>query len=130
MVLVTETGQPGGANDLIIKELQKELDYYTRTEIQFKLRMISAADIRKEPPTKNMVIFGVARSGIVGTVIESFIGTNAVRRVLEGRDHIFKKLDYPYSGQLTVIVTASSNERLKTVVRENGQLIRDIIEEA
>jgi hypothetical protein len=130
VVLVTESGEPGGVNDLIIRGLQHHVDYYTKMEIQFKLKMIKAADIRKEPPTKNMVIFGVVRKGVTGQVIESFIGTNEVRNVLEGRTHIFKKLDYPYSGQLTVIVTASSEERLKKIVRNNGQKIRDIIEEA
>ncbi|MBU8923437.1 MAG: DUF4837 family protein [Bacteroidales bacterium] len=130
VVLVTETGEPGGVNDLIIKRLQHHVDYYTKMEIQFKLRMIKSRDVRREPPTKNMVICGVVRKGETGRVIESFIGTNEVRNVLEGRTHIFKKLDYPYSGQLTVIVTASSEERLKKVITNNGQIIRDIIEEA
>ncbi|MCK4538647.1 MAG: DUF4837 family protein [Candidatus Krumholzibacteria bacterium] len=130
VVLVTETGKAGGVNDLIIRELQHHVDYYTKMEIQFKLRMIRAFDVRQEPPTKNMVICGVVRRGETGRVIESFIGTNEVRNVLEGRTHIFKKLNYPYSGQLTVIVTASSKERLKNIIKNNGQTIRDIIEEA
>lgn len=129
IVLVTETGEPGGLNDIIIKELQHPVDYYSKMEIQFKLRMISAYDVQDEPPTKNMVVFGVAREGRIGTVIEGFLGTNAVRKVLEGKNHIFKKMDYPYTGQLTVIVTASSHDRLRKVIEENGQVIRDIIED-
>ncbi len=130
VVLVTDTGKSGDVNDLIIRELQHPLDYYSKTEIQFKLRMISAVDLRKEPATKNMVIFGVVRQGEIGRIIEGYIGTNAVRKVLEGKNHIFKKIDYPDPGQLTVIVTASSPDNLKTVVTENGQKIRDIIEES
>jgi len=129
IVLVTDTGKRGGLNDYIIKELQHQLDYYSKMEIQFKLRMISADDLRDEPPTKNMVIFGVARQGEIGRVIEGYIGTNAVRKVLEGKNHIFKKMNYPGPGQLTVIVTASSPENLRAVVVENGA-IRDIIEES
>ncbi len=128
IVLVTETGESGGINDYIIKELQHPVDYYSKLEIQFKLRMIPAKEIQQEPPAKNMVIFGVVRQGAIGSVIENFIGTNAVRKVMEGKNHIFKKLDYPTIGQLTVIVTASSTEQLKKVAIENGAIIRNIIE--
>jgi hypothetical protein len=130
IVLVTETGEPGGINDDIIRTLQHPVDYYSKLEIQFKLRMISAYDFDREPPTKNMVIYGVARQGRTGQLIENFIGTNSVRKVLEGKNHVFKRMDYPVKGQLTVIVTASSPERLRKVTSENGHLIREIIEKA
>ena len=70
IVLVTETGEPGGINDYIIKELQHPVDYYTKREVQFRLRMISAEEVTREPPTKNMLIFGVARQGAIGSVME------------------------------------------------------------
>lgn len=130
IVLVTESGEPGGRNDDMIKVLQHPIDYYSKLEIQFRLRMVSAYDFDKEPPTKNMVIFGVVREGRTGQIIENFIGTNSVRKVLEGKSHVFKRMDYPVKGQLTVIVTASSPEKLRKVTEENGQLIRDIIETA
>lgn len=130
VVLVTESGEPGGINNEIIRALQHTLDYYTNQEIQFKLRLVAAADFEREPPTKNMVIFGVAREGRIGRIIENFVGTDSVRRVLEGRNHIFKQINAPVAGQLTVIVTASSAERLRNVARGNGRVIRDIIEEA
>jgi len=128
VVLVTETGKPSGANTAIIKVLQHELDYYVKNEIQFKLNMVKAADIRKEPPTKNMVIYGVARRGEIGNVIESFIGTAAVRKVVEGNENIFKRMNYPVTGQLTVVVTAPTKGQLADVARKNGALIREIIE--
>ncbi len=130
IVLVTESGEPGGRNDYIIKALQHPIDYYSKLEIQFRLRMISAYDFDREPPTKNMVIYGVVREGRTGQLIENFIGTNSVRKVLEGKSHVFKRMDYPVKGQLTVIVTASSPEMLRIVTDEKGQLIRDIIETA
>ena len=130
IVLVTESGEPGGSNDDIIRTLQHPIDYYSKLEIQFKLRMVSAYEFDREPPTKNMVIYGVVRQGRTGQLIENFIGTNSVRKVLEGKNHVFKRMDYPVKGQLTVIITASSPERLRKVTEENGQLIRDIIEKA
>ncbi|MDZ7860031.1 MAG: DUF4837 family protein [Candidatus Krumholzibacteriota bacterium] len=128
IVLVTESGTPGGINDDIIRTLQHKVDYYSRTELQFKLRMIRAADISDEPATKNMVIYGVVRSGMTGDLIENFIGTAAVRKVLEGKDFIFKKSDYPVTGQLTVIVTAPTRGKLAEIARKNGAVIRGIIE--
>jgi hypothetical protein len=130
IVVVTESGEPGGANDPIIRALQHPVDYYSKLEIQFRLRMVSSYDFDKEPPTKNMVIYGVVREGRTGQLIENFIGTNSVRKVLEGKNHVFQRMDYPVKGQLTVIVTASSPDRLRKVTEENGQLIRDIIEKA
>lgn len=130
IVLVTESGEPGGINDHIIRSLQHPVDYYSKLEIQFRLRMVSSYDFDKEPPTKNMVIYGVVREGRTGQLIENFIGTNSVRKVLEGKNHVFQRMDYPVKGQLTVIVTASSPDRLRKVTEENGQLIRDIIEKA
>ncbi len=130
IVLVTESGEPGGINDHIIQALQHPVDYYSKLEIQFRLRMVSSYDFDKEPPTKNMVIYGIVREGRTGQVIENFIGTKSVRKVLEGKNHVFQRMDYPVKGQLTVIVTASSPDRLRKVTEENGQLIRDIIEKA
>jgi hypothetical protein len=130
VVLATETGRLEGITTEMVRALQHDLDYYTKTELQFKVRMISAYDIEREPPTKNLVLFGVVRQGEIGRVIESFIGTASVRKVLQGTNNIFRKLDYPVAGQLTLIVTASSPDMLADVVSKNGRLIRDIIEEA
>jgi hypothetical protein len=130
VVLVTETGKLEGVTEAMVRELQHNLDYYTKTELQFKVRLMSAVELEREPPSKNLVVFGVARQGEIGRIIEGYIGTASVRKVLQGANSIFKKLDYPGAGQLTVIVTASSGDMLGEVVRKNGQLVRDIIEEA
>lgn len=130
VVLVTESGKLEGNTEGMVRVLQHDLDYYTKTELQFKVRLISASDLQREPPAKNVVIFGVARQGEIGRVIESFIGTASVRKVLQGRNNIFRKLNYPVEGQLTLIVTASSHDILADVIARNGQAIRDIIEDA
>ncbi|MCK4236017.1 MAG: DUF4837 family protein [Candidatus Krumholzibacteria bacterium] len=130
IVLVTETGKIEGATGAIIRELQHPLDYYTKMELQFRVKVIPVERIEKEPPSKNVVLFGVVRQGDIGGIIESFIGVAGVRSVLEGKSNVFRKLDYPVKGQLTVIVTASSRNLLEKVVKEDGELIRDIIEDA
>jgi len=130
IVVVTENGKVEGPTTALIRELQHPVDYYTKTELQFRVRLISAYDFEKEPPSKNMVLFGVVRQGEIGKIIESFIGSANVRRVLEGRSNVFKRLNYPTEGQLTVIVTASSRDFLAKAATENGEQIRDIIEES
>jgi hypothetical protein len=130
VVLVTDTGALEGTTVAMVRELQHTLDYYTKTELQFTVHLIGAAALEQEPPAKNMVVCGVVRQGAIGEVIERFIGTANVRKVLEGKNTLFRKMDYPVVGEFTLIVTAPSGDRLAKVIRENGQLIRDIIEEA
>jgi len=130
VVIVTETGQRGGLSDVIISVIQHPLDYYSKMEYQFSWRLVAASDYGKEPPSKNVVIFGVAREGQTGRIIEQIIGTENVRKVIEGRQHIIGRLDYPVKGQMTVVVTAATAEQLRIVARENGGKIRDLIEKA
>ncbi len=130
VMIVTETGQLDKLTESLVRQVQHPVDYYTKEELQFKAKLVSAYMVEKEAPSKNMILFGLVREGEVGKLIEGFIGTASVRKVLEGKINIFRKLDYPYAGQLTIIITAASKERLEEVVSESGTLIRDIIEEA
>ena len=130
VMIVTETGTLDKSTEKLVRQIQHPVDYYTKEELQFKAKLVSAYQVEKEPPSKNMILFGLVRQGEVGKLIEGFIGTASVRKVLEGKINVFKKLDYPYAGQLTIIITAASSERLAEVVSENGALIREIIEEA
>jgi hypothetical protein len=130
VMIVTETGKLDKLTESLVRQVQHPVDYYTKEELQFKAKLVSARLVDKEPPSKNMILFGLVREGEVGKLIEGFIGTASVRKVLEGKTNLFRKLDYPYAGQLTIIITAASKERLAEVVSENGALIRDIIEEA
>lgn len=130
VLIVTETGRLDESTEKLVRQIQHPVDYYTKEELQFKAKLISASQVDEEPPSKNMILFGLVREGEVGKLIEGFIGTASVRKVLEGKTNIFRKLDYPYAGQLTIIITAASWDRLEKVVSENGALLRDIIEEA
>ena len=130
VMIVTETGQLDKSTENLVRQIQHPVDYYTKEELQFKAKLVPAYLVEKEPPSKNMILFALVRQGEVGKLIEGFIGTASVRKVLEGKINVFKKLDYPYAGQLTIIVTAASSDRLSEVVSESGALIREIIEEA
>lgn len=129
VVLVTETGLVEGPAETMVRAIQHEIDFYTRTENQFNVKIIPAAKLEAELPVKNMVLFGIAGQGRLGSYIERFIGGDAVRSVFAGRASVFKKMDYPVKGQLTIIVTAASNEALERIAIEEGELIRGIIEE-
>jgi hypothetical protein len=129
IVLVTETGKIEGPAAEMVSALQHELDFYTKSELQFRVRIVPASQFDKEIPAKNMVIFGIVNQGSVGGIIEQFIGPSGVRGVLEGKYSILKKMDSPVSGQLTVVVTAVSNDVLARVAREQGAIIRNIVED-
>jgi hypothetical protein len=129
IVLVTETGKIEGATAEMVNALQHELDFYTKNELQFRVRVVPAIEFEKEIPAKNMVIFGIVNQGRVGGIIEQFIGPSGARGVLQGRYSVFKKMDSPVSGQLTVIVTGVSAEDLALAAREQGAVLRSIFEE-
>jgi hypothetical protein len=130
IVLFTESGELDRLTESLVRELQHPIDYYTKVELQFGVRLASAHDFQKEGPAKNVVLFGIVRQGEIGNIIESFIGPDNVRKVLQGKNNVFRKLDYPVVGQFTVIVTASSRDYLETVVEKKGSVIRALIEEA
>jgi hypothetical protein len=129
VVLVTESGKVEGPAETMVRVLQHELDFYTRNENQFNVKIIPAAELEDEIPVKNMVLFGIVNEGRLGDYIERFIGSSAVASVFAGRASVFKKMDYPVDGQLTLIVTAASNEALDRVATSEAELIRGIIEE-
>jgi len=129
IVLVTETGKIEGPTADMVQTLQHEIDYYTKNELQFKVRVVPAYQFDKEIPAKNMVLFGIVNQGRIGGIIEQFIGPAGERGVLEGKYSIFNKMDSPVKGQLTLIVTAASNDDLARVAKEQGEAIRNIIED-
>ena len=129
IVLVTETGRIEGSTAEMVNALQHELDFYTKNELQFKVRVVPAYEFEKEIPAKNMVIFGIVNQGKVGSIIEQFIGPSGARGVLQGKYSVFKKMDSPVAGQLTIIVTGVSGEDLALAAREQGAILRNIIED-
>lgn len=130
VVLVTQTGTPEGPAEAMVRALQRELDYYTKNEFQFGVKLVPAAKLEEEIPVKNMVLFGLVNQGKIGSYIQQFIGADGVAAVYAGKAGVFKKMDYPVDGQLTLIVTAGSNAELVRIAEEEGPIIRDIIEDA
>jgi hypothetical protein len=129
VVLVTETGDLSGPAAGMARSLQHEIDFYTKVELQFTVRIVPASEFKKEVPAKNMVILGVVNRGRLGRVIERFIGASGTREVLEGKRSVFAEMGRPVAGQLTVVVAAPSDEALARVARDEGALIREILEE-
>ena len=129
IVLVTETGRIEGPTAEMVNTLQHELDFYTKRELQFRVRVVPAYEFEKEIPAKNMVIFGIVNQGKIGGIIEQFIGPSGARGVLQGKYSVFKKMDSPVAGQLTIIVTGVSSEDLALAAREQGAVLRNIIED-
>jgi hypothetical protein len=129
IVLVTETGKIEGPTAEMVQALQHELDFYTKNELQFKVRVVPAYQFEKEIPAKNMVIFGIVNQGKIGSIIEQFIGPSGSKGVLEGRYSVFKKMNSPVKGQLTIIVTGVSDDGLTVAAREQGAILRNIIED-
>lgn len=128
VVLVTETGKVEGPAEVMVRELRHELDFYTRNEYQFNVKIVPAARLEDEIPVKNMVLFGIVGEGRLGRYIEKFVGSSGVADVYAGRVGVFKKMNYPVEGQLTLIVTAASQEALERIAKAEAALIRDIIE--
>ncbi len=128
VVLVTETGKIEGPAAEMVSALQHELDFYTKNELQFAVRVVPAIEFEKEIPAKNMVIFGVVNQGRIGRIIEQFIGPSGVSGVLQGKYSVFKKMDSPVKGQLTIVVTGVSGDDLVLAAREQGAILRNILE--
>jgi hypothetical protein len=126
---VTETGKVEGPTAEMVNALQHELDFYTKNELQFRVRVVPAYLFEKEIPAKNMVIFGIVNQGKVGSIIEQFVGPSGARGVLQGKYSVFKKMDSPVPGQLTIIVTGVSDEDLTLAAREQGPVLRSILED-
>jgi|WetSurMetagenome_2_1015567.scaffolds.fasta_scaffold17982_3 hypothetical protein len=129
IVLVTETGKVEGPTADMVNALQHELDFYTKNELQFNVRVVPAHDFEKEIPAKNMIVFGIVNQGKVGNIIERLIGGAGARGVLQGRYSVFKKMDSPVKGQLTIVVTGVSGEDLALAAREQGAILRSILED-
>jgi hypothetical protein len=129
VVLVTETGKIEGPTAEMVNALQHELDFYTKNELQFRVRVVPAYEFEKEIPAKNMMIFGIVNQGKIGGIIEQFIGPSGSRGVLQGKYSVFKKMDSPVKGQLTIVVTGVSSDDLALAAREQGAVLRSILED-
>jgi hypothetical protein len=130
VLLVTEQGSRDPLATLIFPHLARELDFYVSKDIQFNVKFARAADLDAVPYNKNIVFCGVASPiSHVGRRITAMLGETGMSSVQSG-GHIFKKNDLPGPGQLTLIITAESEEDLVATLAEKGQDIRDALEES
>jgi hypothetical protein len=131
VLLVTEDG----ARDPFARELTpylaKTLDFVVSKDVQFKVQHTRAEDLEAVPYVKNIVFCGVVNQiSDVGRRISSLLGATGVERVGSGQAHIFRKQDLPGPGQLTLIVTAASEEALYDVIAARGEEITQALEES
>ncbi|NIM19491.1 MAG: DUF4837 family protein [Candidatus Latescibacteria bacterium] len=129
ILLVTEEGKESSLMTLIVPWLTKEKNYVLDKEKPFTVSAIRAADLGEMPAVKNIVICGVADPLTdVGERIIMLIGESGLSKVKAGEANILKRENLPAPGQLTVIVTASSEGELERVIEERGRELEGIIE--
>jgi len=131
VLLVTEEG----ARDPLAKELApylaKTIDYYVSDDVQFKVQHAKAAEVDAVPYVKNIVFCGAATPvSDIGRRITTLLGVAGVERVTSGQANILKRQDLPGPGQLTLIVTAGSNEALYQVIAERGDEVAQALEQS
>ncbi len=131
VLLVTEEGARDPFARELVPYLAKELDFFVSTDIQFKVQNIRAEDVEVVPYAKNVVFCGAATPiSSVGRKITSLLGDAGVERVESGQANIFKKQNLPGPGQVTLIVTAASDDALHEVIEERGKDVADALEES
>lgn len=129
LLLVSEDGARDPAAQSLSSYFTRVIDYYVGEERAFVVSNVRAADVSDMPKTKNIVICGVASPVTdVGNAIASAVGDAAVSRVHRGEEGIFERENYPRTGQLTMVVTASSMEALVEMIGTRGEEIVERIE--
>ncbi len=128
LLLVSEDGGQDPAAQALSSFLTRTIDYYISEERAFVVSNVRAADVVGMPRARNILICGVANLVTdVGSAIASTIG-DAATEVQGGGRGIFEREDFPRTGQLTIVVTASSMESLIEMIGARGQEVVDRIE--
>lgn len=129
VLLVTEDGAADEWSGALTPLITKEHDYAITQEAGFEVFPTRAADLEDFPTYKNIVICGpLDTSTEVGRRISELIGAAGSRRVHEGGASILKKENLPAPGQVTVIVTAPDERKLRAVLEDRGEELIDILE--
>ncbi len=131
ILLVTDDGRESPFVPQILPWLAREHDYVLDKEKSFSVSVAEAAEFDEMLSVKNIVICGVANPlTSVGKHITTLIGEEGVERVRRGGASILKRENLPGPGQLTVIVTATTEGELERVIAQRGRELEDIIEES
>jgi len=129
VLLVTEQGARDPFAIELTPHLAKTLDYFVSSDVQFKVQHVRAEDVEEVPYVKNIVFCGVTNPiSDVGRRISTLLGNAGVEKVQSGQAHIFQKQNLPGPGQLTLIVTAQSEEELFDVITQRGNDVADALE--
>ncbi len=129
VLLVTERGERGPWVERIRPYIEVSHDYSTSQELAFRTTVIRAADLENFPTMKNIVICGVLDSGTdVGLRIINLIGQGGADRVARGEASVLKRENMPAPGQVTLVVTATSEEGLQAVLDARGEELEGILE--
>jgi len=129
VLLVTEEGARDPFARALTPYLAKELNYFVSTDIQFRVQNIRAEDVEVVPYAKNIIFCGAATPvSSVGRQITSLLGDAGLGRVQSGQAHVFKKKNLPGPGQVTLIVTAASDQLLHEAIEERGGDVADALE--
>ena len=131
VLIVTEDGVRDPFAKALTPYLAQTLDYFVSSDIQFRPQYARAVDVEEVPYVKNILFCGVANSvSDVGRKISSLLGAPGLERVRSGQANVFRKDNLPGPGQVTMIVTAATDEQLHEAIAERGQNIADALEES
>ncbi|MGD8414989.1 MAG: DUF4837 family protein [Candidatus Latescibacterota bacterium] len=121
VLLVTEDGPASDWTRLVTPLVAKEIDYYTDTELEFKITPIKASEMDDYPAFKNILLCGeLSSTTTVGQTIIDMIGNAGVDQVRNDGAAILKKQDRPVKNQFTLIVTAVDRESLADLIARRG----------
>ncbi len=127
--LIADGGRTGEWASLLVPILTKEVDYFVTREPRFHVTGIEAEPPESPSTTKNVVLCGVLDgSTAVGGRISFLLGETGAARVMKGEANILLRENLPQPGQLTLIVTAPTEEALREVIAKRGEEIPDIID--
>lgn len=131
VLLVTEDGTQSVFLPLILKHVDRKLDFYTSQEKQFEISTIRAEQLEDFPKMKTILLVGVLdQLTSIGQKIAVLIGEDGTRKVMNGTATILKRENMPAPGQMTLIVTADSEAHLEEVIEGRGDEIPELIEKS
>ena len=131
VTVIADGGLAGEWATTLVAVLSRRENYFVGTEPRFQVDVISAERVRDPLQTKTVLLCGVIDSGTaVGQRIVDALDDETAARARSGEVNIVRLDDHVLEGQLTVIVTAPTAERLREVLRVRGPGLATLVEES